>query len=62
MNKKVVNLIILFNEYRAGPDSVKIKSRKGLSIVTDLGKSFIRGKWSDDLFVKYLRKIGKIKV
>lgn len=62
MNERIINLIILFHEYKAGPDSIKIKSRrKGLSIVTDEGESFIKGRWRNALFVKYLKKIGKIK-
>lgn len=59
MNEKIISLIIFFKEYKGGKNSLRIKSRKGLTYINNDGTSFINGKWEKSVLEKYLPKILK---
>jgi len=61
MHWKIRNLIILFKLYKAGPNSLVVRSSRSLTIITDSGESMIKGEWPNENILQYYRRVKEEK-
>jgi len=47
INEKVITLVILFKKYKAGPNSIKKRTKRSVMLITTNGDTLVKGKWDD---------------